>query len=65
MSETLMTFKTPTREQVIERTLSGKCILCANPFTSDNVYTDAGWRETQISHTCEKCFDALFADDED
>lgn len=45
-----------------QRLLDGVCISCAKPFTSDNVFTDAGWRETRLSHTCEKCFDALFAD---
>ena len=25
----------------------------------------AGWRETQISGTCETCFDAMFAEDDE
>ena len=34
----------------------GICIFCKKPFTDENVYTDAGWRETRISQMCEKCF---------
>lgn len=41
------------------------CRLCGLPFTPNNTETAAGWRETQISATCETCFDAIFADKED
>ena len=42
-----------------------KCILCKEPFTESNVYTDLGWKETQVSGMCEKCFDECFMDNED
>lgn len=41
------------------------CVSCKEPFSSKNVHTDAGWRETQLSRLCEDCFDAAFADMED
>lgn len=40
------------------------CISCTEPFSKQNVFTEAGWREVQISRMCERCFDELF-DDED
>lgn len=36
------------------------CRMCGSEFGSGNCYSPQGWRETQISGTCEKCFDALF-----
>jgi hypothetical protein len=44
------------------------CLSCNHDFktgdgkTKDygDVYSPAGWRETQISGECETCFDALF-----
>ncbi len=41
------------------------CVKCSKPFTAQNVFTRAGWRETQITGYCEKCFDNIFAGDED
>ena len=40
-----------------------RCINCKQPFTTANVFTSQGAKETQISGMCEKCFDALFQDD--
>lgn len=40
------------------------CIACKNPFTDENVYSSAGWRETRISGMCEKCFDDCTLPDE-
>jgi hypothetical protein len=34
-----------------------RCIACGCRFTDANVYSDAGWLETQISGMCETCFD--------
>ena len=34
-----------------------KCICCGKPFSHDNCYSLAGWKETQISGLCELCFD--------
>ena len=42
-----------------------KCISCKQRFTDNNVHTDAGWRETQISGLCEDCFDGITLYDED
>jgi hypothetical protein len=35
------------------------CIFCKEPFSDKNVFTQLGWRETQISGMCEKCFDNM------
>lgn len=35
------------------------CENCGRLFSKENVYSDAGWRETQISGYCEKCFDDI------
>jgi hypothetical protein len=34
------------------------CIFCDEPFTSDNVHSDLGWKEVAISKVCEDCFDS-------
>jgi len=39
------------------------CYLCAKPFTSENIKTAAGWRETQITGSCETCYDDLFREE--
>lgn len=39
------------------------CIICEESLTEKNCFTDAGWRETQISgfcEFCESCFDGAF-----
>ena len=41
------------------------CIECGHEFSDNNVYSDAGWRETKISGMCEVCFDEMFAEDDD
>jgi len=48
-----------------QRFEKGVCIQCGHPFTEANVHTDAGWRESKLSHMCEDCFDAMFAEEED
>ncbi|MEX3690650.1 hypothetical protein AB3X91_15995 [Paraburkholderia sp. BR14263] len=35
------------------------CIACGPGFTDANVYSDAGWIETQTSGLCEHCFDTV------
>lgn len=42
-----------------------RCIECRKPFTYKNTFTNAGWKETQISGYCEQCFDKLFKEDQD
>ena len=41
-----------------------RCFICEQPIGPANVRTEAGWRETQISGTCEDCFDKLMHDGE-
>ena len=43
---------------------SNTCVICKKPFTDKNVFTDAGWRETQITGFCEKCFDEATLDED-
>lgn len=38
------------------------CVECEEPFSEENVHTEAGWRETQISGLCEDCFDEICAE---
>lgn len=48
--------------EVFGRTRDGKtCIECNEPFTSKNVFTALGWKETKLSGLCESCWDKLFA----
>jgi hypothetical protein len=43
-----------------------KCIQCHEPFKFGvNVFTVDGQKEVAISGLCEKCFDALFEDDDE
>jgi hypothetical protein len=42
---------------------TARCVECGQPFTSANVYTPEGWKETKISGMCEKCFDRAFGED--
>lgn len=44
--------------------VEGLCISCKQPFTDKNVHTEAGWRETKISNTCEDCFDEMFKEED-
>lgn len=41
------------------------CVSCNQRFSHTNVSTEAGWRETQISETCETCFDSMFEENGD
>jgi hypothetical protein len=38
------------------------CLNCKEEFSNKNVYSAAGWSETQISGFCEKCFDEITAE---
>lgn len=44
--------------------LQTKCYACGVNFSIINTTTPAGWRETQISGSCENCFDQLFEGEE-
>lgn len=42
-----------------------ECVVCDLALHSWRAaYSTAGWRETQISGTCERCFDSMFKEDE-
>lgn len=42
------------------------CVNCRKPFVQgENVFTEAGQRETQISGMCESCFDMICAEVEE
>ena len=43
---------------------SGLCISCKEPALP-NCYSEAGRKEFFISGLCEKCFDAMFENQED
>lgn len=36
------------------------CVDCGQIFSEANVLSVPGWRETQISGTCEACFNRMF-----
>lgn len=36
------------------------CVYCKEEFSKENVFTQEGAVETQISGMCEQCFDAIF-----
>jgi hypothetical protein len=35
------------------------CIECKEEFSKFNTFSPLGWKETQISGLCEKCFDEI------
>jgi hypothetical protein len=41
------------------------CVCCKEEFSKENVFTKEGAAETQISGMCEKCFDAIFEEEEE
>ena len=65
-SSSLRRLVTSSRKEELEKK-HGICCSCNQAFSSHNVFTKLGWRETQISGMCEKCWDDLFkdADEED
>jgi len=48
----------------IQRPTHMFCVDCKKPFSLFNTHTAAGWRETQISGMCEKCFDEMYEEPE-
>lgn len=38
------------------------CLACHLPFSKATVKSANGWKETQISHICESCFDKMFTE---
>ena len=43
----------------------GNCWRCKHPYSEENVFTHAGYKELFISGTCEACFDELFPEEEE
>lgn len=41
------------------------CILCKQVFSDKNVYSDEGWKETEITQMCELCFDKVTNDEDE
>lgn len=54
-----------THEAIAHCKAEGRCIDCGEKFSEENVFTEAGWRETKISGICEVCWERLFKDEED
>lgn len=44
---------------------STHCLICKEAFSRKNCFTRLGWRETQLSGFCEKCFDESCKDKKD
>lgn len=42
-----------------------RCFICKKTHGPQSATTDRGWQETQISGSCEPCFDKLFAEVDD
>lgn len=40
-----------------------RCCLCNNAFGAENVRTERGWAESQISGMCENCWDGMFGEE--
>lgn len=40
-----------------------ECVECEAGFHPSNTTTVEGWKETQISGLCEKCYDEIFAEE--
>ena len=38
------------------------CTFCNRSFTQATVWKPAGWAETQISGTCDSCWEEIFKD---
>jgi len=56
---------TKTVDEIIQAMADGKCFICGEKFSPENVFTEAGWREISISGSCERCFDNLFLEEEE
>lgn len=61
----LAEFKANLTKTLHGETAPGCCVSCKDQFGPANVFTAAGWRETQLSGMCERCWDETFADEDD
>jgi hypothetical protein len=53
------------REELFGETEDGCCVKCKQRFSESNVFSDAGWRETEISQICEDCWDKMFSENQE
>lgn len=60
MGDALNDFKKWLAEKTFGPTPEGCCVKCKEAFSDKNVFTHLGWKETRISHMCEKCWDDMF-----
>lgn len=56
----LSKFKLDLEKSLFGETPQGRCVRCKDPFTSANVFTPQGERETHISKLCERCWNEMF-----
>lgn len=42
-----------------------RCVFCHKPFTEANVRSRLAWMETQISGSCENCWDEMMKEIDD
>jgi hypothetical protein len=61
----LSDFKESLRQELFGKTPEGHCVKCKEKFSNENVFSSLGWKETQISGICEKCWDAMFSENEE
>lgn len=40
------------------------CVGCTHRFSDENCFTEDGWKETQLSGLCERCFDDATMEEE-
>ena len=45
------------RKELYGETPEGCCVKCKKPFSSENVFMEAGWKDTKISKLCEVCWE--------
>ena len=64
-SPALAAFAENLTKQMYPHAKKGHCLVCDQPFSDKNIYSDAGRREAEISQTCETCFDKMYAEPED
>lgn len=57
----LRDFQNALEKSIYGETSAGCCVECKQPFSAENVRTEAGWRETKLSKMCETCWDKEFS----
>jgi hypothetical protein len=60
MTTQLKRLQEQMKQDLFGATPEGCCVQCKDAFTSANVFTPAGARETRISGMCERCWDKMF-----